>query len=187
MAIDPRKLYGQGKGGIFSKVQPDPINLPPGFDWWKANPLPQGGTYTDPAWNPPPQEPDPNGGASGGAKQHITPSGTATAAELYDALVAKLGQSDLRNQIGTDWLTQYKDKLINSIIPAAQSAYTTAGIQNALNNYWKKAILMAYSAATGNPYYDKTGDGSMANLLFIPGFKPNAPGQVASDQAQYIT
>lgn len=113
---------------------------------------------------------------------------TGSAAQMYDNLVKAVNASAIKNNIGTDWLTSYKDKLINEIIPAGQARWGNAAIQNAFLNNWKKAILASWSAATGNPYYDRTGDGTRAKLLSIPGFTPQgAPSEIDYQGQWWVT
>ena len=166
-AIDPRKLYG-------SLIQA--ADQTPGLQTMQGPTLASMG-----AGGTAPAGPIHGGGSNfTGAGLGGIAHDASGAQTIYDALVKAATGSSVGGQLGTGWLTQYKDQLLNSIIPAARAQYGDAGIMNLLNNHWKKAIYGAYSAATGTPFYDKTGDGSMGNLLFINGFKPNAPSQAAA-------
>ena len=105
LPYDPRKLGQKLAAGL----NPPPIDLTPGFDWWKANPMPQGGTYTDTNWNPAPIQPDPNGGTG----PNTAPN---TAAGLYDALMRTIW-GGAGGHAAPEWYAQNRDRLIGEVFP----------------------------------------------------------------------
>lgn len=135
-----------------------------------TNPEQPTGPVSDPVSQQPAESQQPQ--APGSSFANADPN----ALSIWDAL----NTVDEKRHPGEDtWVDQYKQMLVEQLIPAAigQGGWGYNRVMNSLTGDWPDYAMQVakYSLGIGPPVYNRSGDGSTAGLVYVPGFAGSAP------------